>query len=138
MALMDDQQPVEDLAAKGTNLTTGISVPFLGGPSKSKPSRLVAGSAEWILEMPVDDQGNPVFPLGRYGAVFFDDCAATAGEQFRTLAGAGQVTMVTAEDLPISTSTVIGDSTFRVDWSSGEALRITGPKAGTSARPCST
>jgi Peptidase A4 family len=104
------------------NLTTGLSQAFLDSPRNS--SRLVGGSAEWILERPLADSGNrvDVYGLGRYGAVFFDDCSATTGSrQFRTLAGADQVSMVTAENLAISVPTVLRDSTFRVEWFSGEA-----------------
>ncbi len=100
-----------------TNLTTGTSTSFL--QKAPAGSRLLGYCAEWILEVPVGTHDNLPYALGRYGASYFDGCLAFSHEKEHTLTGADLVTMIDADDSAISSPTVLGETTFRLDWSAG-------------------
>jgi hypothetical protein len=98
------------------NLTTGVAAALV--KTARKGQRVYGYSAEWIVEWPGGTgPGGQATNFPPYGAVYFDNCVATAGSGRTHYAGSGDlISMVTSAFIEISVPHVITDTVIRVDY----------------------
>jgi hypothetical protein len=101
-----------------TNGTTGVMTSFIvHAPAGTE---VLGGSAEWIVEMPLDTFNGLPVKLPEYTFVYFDNCLAFARSGRGFHANPGElVTMVSALNAPMSTPNILTDDLVRIDWHSG-------------------
>jgi hypothetical protein len=103
------------------NLTTGVATSFaVAAPPETQ---LSGYCAEWIVEIPTATALGLPLKLARYASVYFDNCHAQSRSGRVFSASPGElVTMVNADNYPISQPTIVGDYLVRVDWESGQPV----------------
>jgi hypothetical protein len=102
------------------NGTTGAATSF----AKTAPAhtKLHGISGEWILELPIGSVYGHPLKLAEYWSVFFGNCLADTRLGHLVPGGTGDlITMVNADNVPISSPQALGETAIRVDHASGTA-----------------